>query len=447
MQQTESNPYRETTKFRWSPLRGALLLCVIFALAVLSAGCGRTARPNTSSPAVREASMREIAAEFARSGDLAQAQARLDELNFANPGQLLITLAETDLGAGRPVDEVKPMADLAQAMGVSSPKLVAYFAPTAAPTATPSPVPPTDTPAPATATPEPPTAEPPTETATAPAATAEPPTAAPTEAPANPRVVANTNANVRSGPGRGYPVIGSLRTGQEVEVSARNANGDWWRITWNGQAQAWVSGTTVRLQGQIDTVKVANNIPALPPTNTPRPTTPPAEQPPANPPPAPAPSGGDYRIIEQRMLTIQENGGCNGMHNIFVQVLDANGAPVNGAVVQGVYPLDNPWVGISGQKDCYWNIGVTGQGCISFDLYQNANNMKVVSDPVLGPVTSEVSRQLSSKDTDITVDEFMATGYCTEGRENCEWRKNPGDRPPQLCNGHYSWVVKFQRTR
>ncbi len=40
---------------------GALILCVILVLAVLTAGCGRTARPNTSSPAAREASLREIA--------------------------------------------------------------------------------------------------------------------------------------------------------------------------------------------------------------------------------------------------------------------------------------------------------------------------------------------------------------------------------------------------
>jgi uncharacterized protein YraI len=442
MQKTASNPYRETTKFRWSPLRGALLLCVIVALAVLSAGCGRTARPSTSSPAAREASMREIAAEFARSGDLAQAQARLDELNFANPGQLLVTLAETDLGAGRPDDEVKPMADLAQAMGVSSPKLVAYFAPTAAPTATPSPVPPTNTPAPATPTPEPPTAELPTETATAPAATAEPPTAAPTDAPTNPRVVANTNANVRSGPGRTYPVIGSLRTGQEVEVSARNANGDWWRIAWNGQAQAWVSGTTVRLQGQIDTVSIANNIPALPPTSTPRPTTPPAEQPPAapqptNPPPAPAPSGAQYVVQNVRLRSVGESAQhCSGGdHNIFVSVIDAGGNPLNGVRVREVFSGLTYVTGDQGK----------GPGRVEYDIYRGGGGqIEIISDG--GERIGELSRGMSADWPPF--DLMLAAGYC-----NCKPHPDPASCEADLNSknylfavGHYAYEVVYRRT-
>ncbi len=438
MQQTASNPYRETTKVRWSPLRGALILCVILTLTVLTAGCGQTARPNTSSPAAREDSMREIAAEFARSGDLAQAQARLDELNFANPGQLLVTLAETDLGAGRPVDEVKPLAELAQAMGVSSPKLVAYFAPTAAPTATPSPVPPTDTPAPATPMPEPPAAQPPTETATAPAATVEPPTAAPTEAPANPRVVANTNANVRSGPGRAYPVIGSLRTGQEVEVNARNANGDWWRIAWNGQAQAWVSGTTVRLQGQIDTVAVANNIPALPPTNTPRPTPPPAEQPPAAPPPTnppPAASGPDFRVIEKRLWNVSENGGyhdgpsvhCGDKRELHVIVVDAAGNRLNGVTVKGNLTAEEV---VTGHK------GVAGDA--EFVL-GGGQEITIIRDLDGRAVTSDYVAGLTTRSPDIPRDVLTAAGYCTEDGTCEAFLKNMG------CNGHHSWTVTFRR--
>jgi len=440
MQQTASNPHRETTKFRWSPLRGALILCVILVLAVLTAGCGRTARPNTSSPAAREASLREIAAEFARSGDLAQAQARLDELDFANPGQLLVTLAETDLGAGRPTDEVKPLADLAQAMGVSSPKLVAYFAPTAAPTDTPSPVPPTDTPVPATATPEPPTAEPPTETATAPAATAEPTTAAPTEAPANPRVVANTNANVRSGPGRAYPVIGSLRTGQEVEVDARNANGDWWRIAWNGQAQAWVSGTTVRLQGQIDTVAVANNIPPLPPTNTPRPTSPPAEQPPAqptNPPPTPAPSGAQYVVQSVRLRSIGEGAQhCSGGdHNIFVNVIDAAGNPLNGVRVREIFSGQTYVTGDQGK----------GPGRVEYDIYRGGGGqVEIINDG--GERVGELSRGMSADWPPF--DLMLAAGYC-----NCKPHPDPASCEADLNNktylfavGHYAYEVIYRRT-
>jgi hypothetical protein len=199
----------------------------------------------------------------------------------------------------------------------------------------------------------------------------------------------------------------------------------------------------VRVLGAIDTVAVAQNIPALP-TPAPQPTQAP-EVAPAKPTAVPPSPGVDYRIVETRMLNIQENGGCMGNHNFYVQVVDAGGAPVNGAVVKRVWANETT---VTGQKDCFWRIGVTNEGCAHFDVYNAGDNLLVISDPVLGSVTSETSRTVTTKDVDLTVEELMATGYCPEGRENCEWRKNPGGNlPPQLCNGHYSWFVKFQRTR
>lgn len=413
---------------------GLLALCILLVALLSGAGCARPTQNTAMSPAEREAALRQTAGEYARTGDLAQAQAALAALDVANPGQLLLSVAEADISAGRAPAEIEPLARLADALGVRSPKLVAYLAPT--PTLTS--IPPTSTTAPPTATLVP-TATPelPTVTPQPSSPTPEPPTATLTPEPQQARVVADSNVNLRGGPGRAYPVIGQMRAGQELAIVARNASGDWWQLAWNAQGQAWVAGTVVSVLGPIDTVTVAQNIPTPPPqpTAAPRPT--------AAPVPAPVPSV-DYRIIEQRMLTIQENGGCMGMHNIFVQVLDINGAAVNGAVVKRIWANETV---VSGAKDCYWSIGVTGEGCASFDLHNAGDNVQILSDPVLGSVTSETTRKLSSLDSDISVDELLANGYCTEGRENCEWRKNPGDRPPQLCNGHYSWIVKFQRTR
>ena len=308
MQQTASNPYRETTKVRWSPLRGALILCVILTLTVLTAGCGQTARPNTSSPAAREDSMREIAAEFARSGDLAQAQARLDELNFANPGQLLVTLGRDDLGAGRPVDEVAA-GRVGTGHGRQQPQAGGVLCATAAPTATPSPVPPTDTPAPATPMPG------------AAVATAHrdghctgshrgAAHRCPDRSAANPRRGEHQCQRAQR-PGRAYPVIGSLRTGQEVEVNARS-NGDWWRIA-ERTGPGVGSGTTVRLQGQIEWLRSpTTSRRRRPPIHRAHAAA--AEQPPAAPPPTnppPAASGPDFRVIEKRLWNVSENGGCH----------------------------------------------------------------------------------------------------------------------------------------
>ena len=413
-----------------------LLVIVVFAAACSSSGGG------SGSATAREAALRQIAAEYARTGDLEQAQIGLDRLNLANPGQLLVSLSEADIAAGRAREEIEATAALAEILGARSQKLTAYLSPTMIHVPTQEVVLPTEAPTVVVATIEPPSPVPPSptrvDTATsAPTATEPPPTASSTPEPQEPRVIADSNVNLRSGPGRAYPVIGQLRGGQEMPIIGRNASGDWWQIESAGASQAWVAGTVVRVLGTIDTVAVAKNIPA-PPTAAPRPT--------AAPQPTAPPAEVDYRVVEVRMLSIQENGGCMGNHNFFVQVVDPAGAPVNGAVVRRVWAPQE--TAISGAKDCYWAQNSKDEGCAEFDAYGAGDNLLMVSDPVLGAVTSETSRTVSTKDVDITVDELMATGYCPEGRANCEWRKNPGgDLPPQLCNGHYSWFVKFQRTR
>jgi uncharacterized protein YraI len=425
-----------------------LLLCVALTAAACSAPSG-----GSGSAESREAALRQIATDYAANGDLAQAQARLDKLNLANPGQLLVSLAEADIAAGRAREEVEASARLAEMLGARSQKVVAYLSPSVAPAptsvlqpavlaatieppATETAAPPTDAP---TATSVPPTAtEPP-----APTATVAAPTSSPTPEPQNPRVIADGAVNLRGGPGKAFPVIGRLAAGQEVPIIARNESGDWWQIEYRGAQQAWVAGTVIRVLGAIDTVAVAQNIPSLP-TAAPRPTA--APQPTAAPVAQPSEGGVNYKIIETRMLNINENGGCMGKHNFYVQVVDAAGVPINGALVGRVWAPQE--TAITGQKDCFWNIGVLNEGCAHFDVYNASDNVLVLADPVLGPVKSQVSRTLTTKDSDQSIDDLMATGYCTEGRENCEWRKNPGGNlPPQLCGGHYSWFVKFQRTR
>lgn len=427
----------------------AVLFVLLLSVALSAAACASSGGQAGSAES-REVALRQIAGDYAANGDLQQAQTRLDKLDLANPGQLLVSLAEADMAAGRAREEVEASARLAEMLGARSQKLVAYLSPTVAPMPTIA-VEPTvlavtvAPPATETAAPPPTDASPATSvprTATeAPVTTAAPPTSSPTPEPQNPRVVADSAVNLRGGPSKAYAVVGRLAAGQEIPIIGRNESGDWWQIEHGGAQQAWVAGTVIRVLGAIDTVAVAQNVPPVP-TAAPRPTA--AAQPTAAP-VASAPSGTDYKIIETRMLNINENGGCMGRHNFYVQVVDANGAPVNGAVI------GRQWVPtetiITGQKDCFWNIGVTGEGCGHFDVYNASDNVFVMADPQLGPVKSEVSRTLTTKDADQSIDDLIAAGYCTEGRENCEWRKNPGDRPPQLCGGHYSWFVKFQRTR
>ena len=137
-------------------------------------------------------------------------------------------------------------------------------APTASAEPTSTPVPtdtplPTDTPPP-TATPEP--------TATA------APTA--TDTPAAPYVVANKAANLRSGPGTNYPVVGSAAAGKQHEITGRSPDGAWLKICCINAAAAWVARSVVTVGGDAASVKVAANIPTPPPSPTPKPTSPPA---------------------------------------------------------------------------------------------------------------------------------------------------------------------------
>jgi uncharacterized protein YraI len=447
MQPTESNSCRETPHLRASAPHAILLLFAVLTVAILSAGCAGPTGPNTSSSATREASLRGIAAEFARSGDLAQAQAELDKLKLANPGQLLVTLAEDDLSAGRAA-EARPLTDLAHALGVESPKLVAYFAPTEEPTETASPAPPLQTPVAATTTAEPPTAVPPTDTPAPATATLEPPTVTPTTAPVSPRVIANTNANVRGGPGRTYPVIGNLRTGQEVAITGRNDNGDWWRIAWDGRTQAWVSGTTVRLQGQIDTIAVASDIPTPPPTRVPPtapPAAPPAEAPPAEAPPAeaqptappPAATGAQYVIQSVRLRSVGEAAQhCSGGdHNIFVNVTDAAGNPLNGVRVREVFSGQTYVTGDQGK----------GPGRVEYDIYRGGGGqIEIIGDN--GERIGELSRGMSADWPPF--DLMLAAGYC-----NCKPHPDPASCEADLNNktylfavGHYAYEVVYRRT-
>ncbi len=424
MHMTHRQPDGVRARFNRIALPGCVALCILIAIVLLGAGCARPAADNSLSPANRDAALRQIAADYMRFGDLAQAQAALDKLGVANPAQLLLTLAESDLAAGRPREEIEPLARLADALGQRSPQLIAFLEPTSAPTPT-SP-PPTATPVPPTATPRPTeTAQPPTATPTP-----EPPTATPTPEPQQPRVVAEGDVNLRSGPGRAYPVVGRLRAGQETAILARNANGDWWQVAWDGSGQAWVAGTVVRVLGPIDTVAVAENIPAPPPTATraPQPTAAP---------PAPQNPGVQYVVASLRLRAVGEHSQrCDGGdHNIFVTVVDAAGNPLDNVRVREIFSGQIYVTGAQGK----------GPGRVEYDIYRGGGGqIEIVNEA--NERISEVTRGMSADWPDF--DLMKAAGYC-----NCKPHPDDASCEADLNNrtylfavGHYAYEVVFRRT-
>lgn len=163
----------------------------------------------------------------------------------------------------------------------------------------------------------------------------------------------------------------------------------------------------------------ATNTPA-PPTNTPEPTaTPVPTQPPV-----------DFVVSEQRILTIQENGGCRGSHQIFVTVVDAQGNPLDGVTVEDTFQAVPPH--LSGEK---------GPGKLEYDLWKNGFSLHVTKKADGSPATSQTTDKLSSVDPDIPSEWLLQAGYC-DSIADCDQRKTIN----QLCLGHYSYYVTFQRT-
>ena len=129
-------------------------------------------------------------------------------------------------------------------------------------TATPVPPPP-PTPGLPTNTPLPtPTPGPPTVT----------PTATGTPLPPVQVQIKATNANVRQGPGPGYPLVARIDKGTEITVVGRNASGTWWKVCCVNGADVWIADQVVTVTGPVWSVPEVTNIPPPPPTAVPTPT-------------------------------------------------------------------------------------------------------------------------------------------------------------------------------
>ncbi len=185
---------------------------------------------------------------------------------------------------------------------------------------------------------------------------------------------------------------------------------------------------------------IPTDTPTLLPTKIP-PTTPP--QPPTHT-PAPTPTATtksefDFNITKERLYTKQENGGCLGMHTIFITVIDAKGNPIKGVQIGDTWGNKGP---ITGHK------GDDKPGLATWDLYKNGFYVSVKNDPTAGrPVTSQVSSMLSSNDWEIGIPRLIEAGYCPD-ESTCRelWNSGKfGEGRNSLCWGHYSWEVVFQR--
>ncbi len=114
-----------------------------------------------------------------------------------------------------------------------------------------------------------------TSTGTAAETASETPSPIATVAACKPIVTTNTNANVRSGPGPAYSVLGSIPQGGSASVAGKNYDGTWWYIEFAGGdgGFAWIAGSVTSADCIPDTLAsiVAPPtaiIPTAVPTNT-----------------------------------------------------------------------------------------------------------------------------------------------------------------------------------
>ncbi|MCB0133159.1 MAG: SH3 domain-containing protein, partial [Caldilineaceae bacterium] len=360
-----------------------LLLATLTGGLLLLAACGPEG--GASDAALREQAQ-QIAQDYVASNDLAGAQSAIAELDVANPRQFVLLMAENNVKESSDPLLTSALVRLADALGLQSSVIDDYAAANglvAADVATSdvvaanpevvaapvvkdaAPVAEQAAPAEDTAIAAPDTsqaapADLPTSTPEPPTATPEPePTATPTPNTA-PRARILSALNVRNGPGTNYLVIGGLQEGEELTVLGKNEAADWWQIQLGDGVIGWVYGPLVDLLGDINSVVVADNIPAPPEVvveAAPAPVEAVVEE--AAPEPAAATDQPTFKLVEKRMWSIDENGTCQGQHLLRINVVDANGNRLNGVRMKGIYIGEILVTGAQGK----------GDGIIEYDLH------------------------------------------------------------------------------
>lgn len=269
-----------------------------------------------------------------------------------------------------------------------------------------------------------------------PTATAAPATPTPN---VSPQVIASSAINVRSGPGTDYNLAGALQQNEIANITGKNTSGDWWEINLANGQTGWVYGALVQTTGDTNVIAVAANIPPPPPTATPAPTQPPAAPaeaatataaPEATPAPATDPNGAPYfTVTSKRLWNKSENDGCIGKHLLRIHVLDANGTPLNGIRLKGIYTGQEMVTGDQGK----------GDGVIEYDLYNSGEGFKVIRNNDGREAGSDAADGFTTRSVDIDKATLIAAGYCSND-EDCQIFYNSWG-----CQGHHSWEAIFKR--
>jgi hypothetical protein len=179
----------------------------------------------------------------------------------------------------------------------------------------------------------------------------------------------------------------------------------------------------------FDSRSLTNQSPTPTPTHTATPTR--------SPTPTRTSTGGPlYRLTEQRLWDVVENGGwldgdsvhCGERRELHVNVYNAAGNLLNGVAVQGIYTAV---VEITGQQG-------KGDGEVEFVL-GSGEDVRVLRDVDGNEVTSDVASNNTTRTNQIPFDQLIGARYCRDQASCQAFVASNG------CWGHFSWTVKFQR--
>lgn len=180
------------------------------------------------------------------------------------------------------------------------------------------------------------------------------------EAPSPPEVLINSNMNVRGGPGTNYNIVGGANQGERFPVTGKSNDGTWWQIDYNGQV-GWVFGELVSAQN-VESIEVAQNIPAPPPTPVPPPPTPvppPPEPEPAAPAPAPQQNDNFPFLLIDDFVRCDPNAGFTYFKGY---VRNRDNSPKNAVCVHIAFygPRNTKCSGCDGVGDGNWGFSPFG---------------------------------------------------------------------------------------
>jgi hypothetical protein len=148
----------------------------------------------------------------------------------------------------------------------------------------------------------------------------------------------------------------------------------------------------------------------------------------------PIPSGADFQLIEHRLLDVVENGGrldgdsvhCGEKHELWVHVQDAQGAPLNGVTVEGIWTKATP---VTGSK---------GAGVAEFILWGSGEDVHIIRDAGGNAVTSDVAAKNTTRTPDIPNEQLIQARYCRDAASCAAFKNEFG------CHGHFSWRAVFR---